>query len=125
MRIFYDPHPDGTRSYDDRASFMKGELVGTYRAEEYFAIDPRSGTFSTRVNYTLLDSAPFTFKDHTVNLAELAPRMAELSTGHNPEPSLHHEPIPDEEPFTERGHGEFAAHFPVGGTLLSTEWENS
>src|SRR5262249_10932638 len=113
------PHPDGSRRFDDRASFMKGELVAVYEAEEYFQIDPRAGVFYTRVNYSALTSTPFTFKGRTVDLGPLFPRMVEASHGDNPEPLPDPEPIPDEEPFTNRGPGVFANHFPVGGTLIA------
>lgn len=120
LRVYFDPNPDGSRSFEDRASFLKGELVATYQAEEFFQIDPRGDIFDTRVNYTLLDSAPFSYQDQTVDLAEVAPRMVELSHGHNPEDDPEPEPIPhDEEPFTNRGPGAFAQRFPVAGTLIA------
>jgi hypothetical protein len=120
LRIFFDGQPDGTRGFEDRASFFRGELVATYKAEEFFQINPRAGVFDTRVNYTLLESTPFTFKGCTVDFSELAPRLAELSHGHNPEDDPDPEPIPhDEPPFNNRGPGEFAQRFPVGGALLA------
>lgn len=120
LRVYFDPNPDGSRSFDDRASFMGGELVATYQAEEFFQIDPRAGVFYTRVNYTLLDSEPFTYLGHTVDFAELAPQMAEMAHGHNPEDDPEPETIPhDQEPFTNRGPGEFAQRFSVGGSLLA------
>lgn len=120
LRVFYDATPDGSRRYDDRASFLTGELVATYQAEECFQIDPRAGVFDTRVNYTILDSTPFTHAGETVDFAQLAPQMVELSHGHNPEPNPSAEPIPLEEPFNDRGPGVFADHFVVGGTILAT-----
>ena len=121
LRIFFDAQPDGTRDFEDRASFLRGELVAVYKAEEFFQIDPRGGVFDTRVNYTLLESKPFSFMGRTVNLANVAPRMAELSHGHNPEPDPEPEAIPHEEGpyFTNRGPGTFADRFPVGGTLFA------
>lgn len=118
LRIFYDAAPDGTRTFTDRASFMKGELVATYQAEEYFQINPRAGVFDTRVNYTLLDSQPFTHEGVTVDFAELAATMSELSHGHNPEPDPNPEPVPEGDEFV-GGPGVFADHFPVGGTVLA------
>jgi hypothetical protein len=119
LRFYFDPHPDGSRRFDDRASFMKGSLVAVYGAEEYFQIDPRAGVFDTRVNYSVIESTPLTFNGRTVDLGALFPRMVEASHGHNPEPCPDPEPIPDEEPFGNRGPGVFANHFPVGGTLFA------
>lgn len=119
LRVFFDANPDGSRHFDDRAAFMKGELVATYQAEEFFQINPRAGVFDTRVNYTILSSTPFTFNGKTVDLGQLYPRMVEASNGHNPEPDPNPETIPDEAPFNERGPGTFASRFPVGGSLFA------
>lgn len=120
LRIYFDPAPDGARHFEDRASFQRGELVATYQAEEFFQINPRAGVFDTRVNYTLLDSTPFTFLGHTIDLADVATRMVEKSHGNNPEDDPQPEPIPhEEEPFTNRGPGVFAQRFPVGGALVA------
>lgn len=119
LRVYFDSSPDGSRSFDDRASFMKGTLIATYKAEEYFQINPRSGTFVTRVNYTILDSEPFTLNGVTVDLGALYPSMVEHSHGQNPEPDPNPESIPDEEPFANRGAGTFADRFSVGGTVFA------
>ncbi len=119
LRIFFDANPDGSRHFDDRAAFMKGELVATYEAEEFFQINPRSGTFDTRVNYSIMSSAPFTFQGRTVDLGALYPRMFEASNGHNPEPDPNPETIPDEAPFNTKGPGTFGNRFPVGGSLFA------
>lgn len=119
LRVYFDATPDGTRHFDDRAAFTKGDLVATYEAEEFFQINPRAGVFDTRVNYSILSSAPFTFQGKTVDLGQLYPRMVEASHGHNPEPDPNPEPIPDEAPFNETGPGTFANRFPVGGSLFA------
>lgn len=118
LRVFFNPSPDGSRAFGDRGSFMKGELVATYQAEEYFHINPTAGVFDTRVNYTLLESTPFTFRGVTVDFADIAPQMVELSHGHNPAPDPNPEPVPMEEPFLRQGDGVFAEHFTVGGTMF-------
>lgn len=120
LRVFFDPSPDGARSFDDRQSFMKGSLVATYKAEEYFQINPRSGTFVTRVNYSILDSEPFTSNGVTADLGGLFPTMVEHSHGQNPEPDPNPETIPDEEPFVHGGAGTFADRFAVGGTVFAS-----
>jgi hypothetical protein len=119
LRIYYDATPDGTRHFDNRAAFTKGDLVATYEAEEFFQINPRAGVFDTRVNYTVLDSAPFTFHGKTVDLGARFPLMVEASHGHNPEPDPNPETIPDEPPFDVKGPGVFANRFPVGGSLFA------
>jgi hypothetical protein len=120
LRIYYDANPDGTRSFTDRASFMRGALVATYKAEEYFQIDPRAEVFDTRVDYRLLESKPFEHGGTTVDFGDLAPHMVELSHGHLPEPDPTPEQIPAEEPFLAGGPGVFADHFPVGGAIIAS-----
>lgn len=120
LRVFFDQQPDGSRSFSDRQSFMRGEEIASYQAEEFFQLDGRAGVFDTRVHYNLLRSKPFTFDGVTVDLAHLATTMAELAHGHNPEEGIS-EPIPHtEEPFTNRGPGYFAERFAVGGTILAS-----
>lgn len=120
LRVYFDAKPDGSRNFDDRATFMRGELIATYQAEEFFQIDPQSGTFFTRVNYSLIESKPFTHLGQTVDFAELAPQMAEIAHGHNPEDDPEPELVPyDDEVFSNRGPGEFAQRFSVGGSLLA------
>lgn len=119
LNVYYDSSPDGSRTFDDRTSFQRGELVATYSAEEFFQIDPLAGVFDTRVNYTLLSSAPFTHAGATVDLGVLAPTMVEKSHGNNPAPDPRPEAIPEEEPFLNRGPGVFADRFPVGGSITT------
>lgn len=121
MRIYFDAAPDGSRDYEDRASFLKGECVATYRTEEYFQINPVAGVFDTRCVYSILESTPLTFNGRTVDLGALFPRMIEHSHGQNPAPDPDPEPIPMEEPFLDRGPGVFADRFAVGGTLFATD----
>jgi hypothetical protein len=118
-KVYFDPSPDGSRSFDNRESFTKGTVVATYSAEEFFQVNSRAEVFDTRVDYVLLESEPFEFMGRRVDLAEIAPRMTELSHAHLPEPDPNPEIIPDEEPFTRGGPGVFANHFPVGGTVLA------
>lgn len=120
LRIYYDPNPDGSRSFTDRASFMGGPLVATYEAQEYFQIDRRAEVFETRVDYRVLESTPFELAGVTVDFGQLAPHMVELSHGHLPEPDPTPEQIPQEEPFLVGGPGVFADHFPVGGAIIAS-----
>lgn len=118
-KVYFDPTPDGSRSFNDRASFMRGTVVATYSAEEFFQVNSRAEVFDTPVDYVILQSEPFEFMGRRVDFAEIAPRMTELSHAHLPEPDPDPETIPDEEPFTRGGPGVFANHFPVGGTVLA------
>lgn len=119
LRIYFDESPDGTRTFEDRNSFTRGRLVAVYKAEEFFQMDGETGIFETRVNYSLLESTPFEFKGVTVDFAELAPSMAEISLGRNPT-ATDEEPIPhDEEPYVQGGPGTFVERFAVGGTILA------
>ncbi len=119
LRIYFDDQPDGSRHFDDRAAFTRGELVATYEGEEFFQINPRAGVFDTRLNYRILSSSPFTFHGRTVDLGQMFPRMVEASHGQNPEPDPAPEAIPDEPPFNVREPGVFANRFPVGGSLFA------
>ena len=69
---------------------------------------------------TRLSSDPFEFHGVSVDFGELAPRMAELSHGHLPEPDPNPETIPAEEPFGHHRPGVFASHFPVGGAVIAS-----
>lgn len=119
LKIIFDAAPTGDRAFDDRYSFLRGTVVATYAAEEYFQIDGRAEIFDTRVNYTLIESTPFEFNGVTADFGQIAPQMSELSHGHLPEVDPNPEIIPDEEPFLNRGPGVFATHFPVGGAILA------
>lgn len=118
LRIFFDEAPDGTRSFSDRASFMRGEEVAVYQAEEFFQMDGDSGIFETRVNYTLLESTPFTFKGVTVDFADIARQMSEISLGRNPTEGPEEEIPHTEAPYDAGGPGTFAERFAVGGTIM-------
>jgi hypothetical protein len=120
VRVYYDAHPNGTRSYENRASFLKGKLIGVYTGDETFSIDPRGGVFDTRVDMRLLSSRWFTYKGHRVNLRQIATHMTELDHGHNPEPDPNPEAIPYKERwFSNRGPGTFVNRFPVGGAIIA------
>lgn len=122
LRIFFDPNPDGSRNYNDRNSFVDGDAIVTYLAQEYFGMDAEGGVFDTRVAYTLEGSEPVTFNGRTVDLGKLFPRLTELSHGHNPEPAPDAEPIPNREPwFSGRGAGNFVSRFTVNGTMLAVD----
>jgi hypothetical protein len=62
-------------------------------------MDGEAGIFETRVYYALLDSAPFTFKGITVDLADIAKQMSETSLGRTPVEGLEEEIPHTEEPL--------------------------
>lgn len=119
LRIYFDPNPDGSRTFSDRSSFMKGELIATYQAEEYLQIDQVAGNFETRVNYALLESTPFKFAGVCVDMADFACNLAEASHGSGSEPDPEPEEIPLEEPFARHGEGLFVNRFMLGGTMFA------
>ena len=119
LRIYFDAAPDGSRSFDDRAAFTRGELVATYEAEEFFQSDARAGVFKSTVNYQVLSSTPFTLHGKTVDLGALYPSMVEMALGHDAEPDPGQEAIPDEPPFDAKGAGVFANRFAVGASLFA------
>lgn len=121
-RIFYDAHPNGSRDYEERAGWLRGELVATYSSDEFFSIDAAGGVFDTRVDYSIISSTPFELNGVKVDFATLAPHMTELDHGHNPQPDPQPEPVPyDESWFANKGPGEFASYFPVGGAVLAAD----
>jgi hypothetical protein len=104
-KVYFDPSPDGSQDFDDRTSFIRGGVVATYSAEEFFQVNTRAEVFDTRVDYVILDSKPFEFMGRRIDLAEIAPRLTEFSHAHLPEPDPDPEIIPDEEPFKRGGPG--------------------
>jgi hypothetical protein len=79
-----DPAPDGTREFENLASFERGELIATYRAREFASFDLRAGIFQSRGNYVLVDSKPVTFHGVTADVREVAPRMTQVWNARNP-----------------------------------------
>jgi hypothetical protein len=57
---------------------MRGELVATYSAEEFFQANPRAEVFDTRLFTSCWRASPSSSLGRTVDLAEIAPRMTEL-----------------------------------------------
>lgn len=120
VQVFFDPHPDGSRSFDDRASFTRGTLVATYAAREYFELDSLSKTFYTRVSYRALSGRSFVMDGERLNLTQLAPSMSEAAMGHNPTPDPMPETVPLDVPtFQAKGPGIFANRFTVSGTVTA------
>lgn len=119
-QIFFNPHPDGTRSFADRASFTNGTLVATYAAKESFELDPVAGTFFTRVSYRALSAKTFQLDGKQINFQQLAPYMTENAVGHNPAPLATPEPIPTDVPvFHDKGAGVFPNLFAVSGSTIA------
>ncbi|HEV8626373.1 MAG TPA: hypothetical protein VG034_18135 [Acidimicrobiia bacterium] len=120
LRIFFDPHPDGTRNFEDLRSFEKGEVIARYKVSEFFQIDFRAGIFNSRGNYSLIESKPVTFADRTVDFKDIAARITQIWHAHQPEPDPEPDSIPtDQEPYGAKGPGKFDLRFPIGGMLMN------
>lgn len=121
LRIFFDPHPDGTRNFEDLRSFERGEVIARYKVSEFFQVDLRAAIFNSRGNYFLVESKPVTFNGRTVNFNDIAPRITQIWHAHMPEPDPDPDPIPtDQEPYGPKGPGKFDLRFPIGGMLMSS-----
>lgn len=119
-QIYFNAHPDGTRSFADRSSFTSGTLVATYAAKESFELDPVAGTFYTRVSYRALSAQTFTLDGKQINFEQLAPYMTEAAVGHNPAPLATPEQIPLDVPvFHDKGAGVFPNLFSVSGSVVA------
>jgi hypothetical protein len=81
LRIYFDPQPNGTRSFGDGGMFTTGAPVAVYAGEGYFQMDRLDETLDIRANYAILESTPMTFNGVTVDLGALYPRMVEVSRG--------------------------------------------
>lgn len=120
LRIFFDPHPDGTRNFEDLRSFERGEVIARYKVSEFVQVDFRAGIFNSRGNYFLIESKPVTFAGRTVDFKDVAPRITQIWHAHQPEPDPEPDPIPTEqEPYGAKGPGQFDLRFPIGGMLMS------
>jgi hypothetical protein len=120
FRIFFDPHPDGTRNFENLASFERGEVIARYKVREFASVDFRAGIFNSRGNYFLIESKPVTFNGRTVDFADVAPRITQIWHARNPEPDPDPDPIPtDQEPYGFKGEGKFDLRFPISGMLMS------
>jgi hypothetical protein len=120
LRIFFDPHPDGTRNFENLASFERGEIIARYKVSEFFQVDARAAIFNSRGNYYLIESKPVTFNGRTVDFADIAARVTQIWHAHMPESDPEPDPIPtDQEPYGSKGAGKFDLRFPIGGMLLN------
>src|SRR5207244_8371487 len=73
-RIYFDPAPDGTRSFEDLESFEKGDPVAVYKVREFATADPVADVIWARNDQELLKSTPFTLHGVTVDFKNVAPR---------------------------------------------------
>jgi hypothetical protein len=120
LRIFFDPHPDGTRNFEDLHSFERGEVIARYKVSEFFQVDFRAAIFNSRGNYSLFESKPVTFAGRTVDFKDIAPRITQIWHAHMPDRDPQPDAIPtDQEPYGAKGPGNFDLRFPIGGMLMS------
>src|SRR5881628_1647996 len=85
-RVVFDPAPDGTRSFENLASFEKGEPVAVYNVREFATADSVTDFVLARNDLVLIVSTPFTFKGVTVDFKNVAPRLTGLGHSRFPEP---------------------------------------
>jgi hypothetical protein len=120
LRIFFDPHPDGTRNFEDLRSFERGEIIARYKVSEFFQADFRAGVFNSRGNYSLIESEPVTFAGRTVDFKDIASRITQIWHAHLPDRDPDPDAIPvDQEPYGSKGPGHFDLRFPIGGMLMN------
>src|SRR5205823_189988 len=86
-RIFFDPSPDGSRGYDNLASFEKGDPVAVYDVREYGTADAVDNFILLRNNLVLLKSTPFTLDGITIDFKTIAPRLMGLGHTRIPQPN--------------------------------------
>ena len=121
-RIFFDPAPDGTRSYENLASFEKGKPVAVYAAREFITSDVETNFVLARNNLTLISSTPFTLNGITIDFKKIAPRLMGVGHARLPEPDPSPQPIPtNEPPFGSKGPGFFVLHEPISGTFQAVQ----
>jgi len=97
-RVYFDPGPDGTRSFENLASFEQGEPVAVYNVREFATADAVTDFVLARNDHVLIVSTPFTFKGVTVDFKNVAPRLTGLGHSRFPEPDPNPQPIPTNEP---------------------------
>lgn len=120
LRIFFDPQPDGKRTFENLASFERGEVIARYKVSEFFQFDLRAGIFNSRGNYSLIESKPVTYAGRTIDFKDIAPRITQIWHARQPEPDPEPDPIPiDQEPYGSKGPGQFDLRFPIGGMLMN------
>jgi hypothetical protein len=117
-RIFFDPTPDGTRTYDDLASFEKGKPIAFYSAREWITADAQSNFVMPRNILNLVSSTPVVLNGVTIDFAKVAPRVMGMGHAHSLTPLTPPEPIPtNEPPFGSKGPGFFVLHDALSGTF--------
>lgn len=126
LRVFFDPAPNGSRNFENLATFEVGQPVAVYKVREFVTADIPAGFFISRNDLEILESRPFTFNGVTVDFKNIAPRLTGIWHGRPPVPDPDPDPIPDEPPFKDpafvfTGPGVFALRFPVSGFLLAVQ----
>ena len=119
-RIFFDPKPDGTRTYENLASFEKGNPIANYSAREWITADPQSNFIMPRNILKLVSSSPVVLNGVTIDFAKIAPRVMGIGHAHSLTPLATPEPIPNEPPFGSRP-GLFITHDALSGTFQAVQ----
>src|SRR5438093_4944093 len=116
------PLRDGTRTFEDLASFEKGDPVAVYKVREFATADPVADVVWARNDQELLKSTPFTLRGVTIDFKNVAPRLMGLGHARLPQSDPNPQPIPtNEPPFESKGPGFFLLHTPISGTFSAVQ----
>jgi len=121
-RVYFDPAPDGTRTFEDLPSFEKGDPVAVYQVREFATADAVADFVLARNDLVLITSRPFTLKGVTIDFKNVAPRLMGLGHARVPQPDPNPQPIPiNEAPFQSKGPGFFLLHTAISGTFSAVD----
>jgi hypothetical protein len=120
-RVFFDPNPDGSRTYENLASFEKGNPIANYSAREWITADVQSNFVMPRNILRLVSSTPVTLNGVTIDFAKIAPRVMGLGHAHSLTPLAPPQPIPTNEPPFGSKPGFFTLHEALSGTFQAIQ----
>jgi hypothetical protein len=121
-RVYFDPAPNGARTFENLPSFEKGNPVAVYKVREFATADPVADVVVARNDQELIESRPFTIKGVTVDFKNVAPRLMGLGHARVPQADPNPQPIPtDEPPFQSKGPGFFLLHTAISGTFSAVQ----
>jgi hypothetical protein len=119
-RIFFDPTPDGSRTYENLASFEKGSPVAVYSVREFITADVVSNFIWPRNVLKLVSSTPLTLNGVAIDFGKIAPRVMGMGHAHSLTPLANPQPIPNEPPYGSKP-GFFIFHEPLSGSFQAVQ----
>jgi hypothetical protein len=121
-RIFFDPAPDGSRGFENLASFEKGDPVAVYDVREFATADPVADFVLARNDLVLVSSTPITLAGVTFDFKDVAPRLMGIGHARVSQPDPNPQPIPtNEPPYQSKGPGFFILHTPISGSFTAVQ----